>query len=60
MTIDEAIEGLSDLLTDGPYWPPEKRIEAVKLGIEALKRIKEQRIGWSPIDYYLLPGETQE
>lgn len=42
MTIDEAIVGLEDLLVDDPHFDPERRREAVKLGIEALKRIKSQ------------------
>jgi len=45
MTIDEAIEVLKDLDTTLPQFPPEKRREAVKLGLEALKGIVALRRG---------------
>ena len=34
--------------------------DAEKLGIEALKRLRDYRSGISPLDYPLLPGETEE
>jgi hypothetical protein len=60
MTLDEAIEVLQDLLGEGPYFRPEKRIEAVKLGIEALKRWKNFRDNSQTFGYSPLPGETEE
>ena len=41
MNIDKAIEILEDLDTTLPQFPPEKRRQATKLGIEALKAWKE-------------------
>ena len=60
MTIDQAIEELDKQLgpkysTSGSPWH-----NAMKLGIEALKFIKEHRIEWH-CDYPLkLPGETKD
>jgi len=56
----EAIEVLTDLLGDGPYWPEEKRRKAVKLGIEALKWVDLIRPTLPAISHKLLPGETEE
>lgn len=60
MKLDEAIVGLEDLLTDDPHFDPERRREAVQLGIKALKRIKGNRLYPQPTVYPLLPGETKE
>jgi len=59
MTLDKAIETLQDLDTMLPQFPPEMR-EAVKLLIEAGKRIKFWRQDNVYPDYTLLPGETEE
>jgi len=58
MTLDTAIEVLADLLGEGPYYDPEYRREAVKLGIEALKKVYRDRQLWRVPP--LLPGETEE
>ena len=57
MTIDKAIEILSDPRL-GCSWPtPRYEIEAIKLGIEALKAYqKSQEARWYPPGYKL-PGE---
>jgi len=60
MTLDKAIEIL-DLITDTPpSGANQDFVDAVKLGIEALKRIKDRRdlrTGW---EAQLLPGETKD
>ena len=60
MKLAKAIEILTDLDSTLPQSDPELRREAVNLGIEALKRIKDNRI-W-PHVYHGgdLPGETEE
>ena len=58
MTIDEAIQILSADETDcHPDTNPEVN-EATKLGIEALKRIKEGRQGYNQSIVRQLPEET--
>ena len=59
MTLDKAIEILEDLLGEGPQYPPDDRRDAVNLGIEALRLIKNDRV--SPFYAFtkLLPGETE-
>ena len=60
MTIDKAIEILVDYHERLPRGFNDDYIDAVKLSIEALKRIKTYRhsIGWRPS--ILLPGETKD
>lgn len=59
MKPDKAIEILTDLLGEGPQFPPDDRRNAVKLGIEALKwRAKWERASL-PDKWPLLPGETE-
>lgn len=60
MTIDEAIEILIDLDTSLPQSDPELRREAVKLGIEALKRQREDRLLNVWTFPRSLPGETED
>jgi hypothetical protein len=60
MTIDEAIKFLEDdvyvlLLTESPDF-----MDALKLGIEALKREKHRRDTETYVKHPLLPGETEE
>jgi hypothetical protein len=60
MTIDEAIKTLSDSLVgvemvDDPDLP-----DALKLGIEALKRVKSLRASGKPDRWSILKGETKE
>ena len=60
MTIEEAIKILEDILNFvKPGDPPEEH-DAVKLGIEALKRLQEHRYDHIDITYRALPGETKE
>ena len=58
MRIDEAIEILEDLDTTLPQFPPEKRREALRLGIEALEEVARARRLGPPLVGYRLPGET--
>lgn len=60
MTIDEAIERLTDETVQlrhrfSPNW-----IEALKLGIEALKLVDNLRFEGSPYYPKPLPGETED
>lgn len=59
MTIDKAIEILG-LRIKSPFVRanPDTK-DAIKLGIEALKRIKECRLADHTIKEDLLPGETE-
>lgn len=43
MKIEKAIEILTDLLGESPQYPPDDRRAAVKLAIEALRRIQGLR-----------------
>ncbi len=60
MTIDKAVEILDNYQADMCLTPATDLRDAVKLGIEALKRINEIRE--SPLGYteFRLPGETKE
>ena len=60
MTIDEAIKENEDSLSLFRLFASLERVEAMNLGIEALKREKERRhsIYWAGAA--LLPGETEE
>ena len=60
MTIRQAIEGLEDLLGNGPYFSPEYRRKAIELGIEALNRLNLQRQYPENVICVMLPGETEE
>lgn len=55
MTIDEAIAKLTDLVSIFSQQSEGDRAKALKLGIEALKRIIEEHE-----DDELLPGETKD
>jgi len=60
MTLQEAIENLQDLLhPEGDEVYPEVA-SAVKLGIEAMKRIREKRLNHWVLITPPLPGETEE
>lgn len=60
MKLTEAIEILTvNALEPGSYLPPDY-IDAVKLGIEALKRQKDWKARVSAHVYEPLPGETEE
>lgn len=59
MTLKKAKEILLDLLGDGPYFSPELRRKAVKLGGEALDRLLNLR-AYDDVRFgKLLPGETK-
>jgi len=60
MTIDQAIKQLQDALADKWCpWSPELK-QSINLGLEALKRCKEQRSGTALDEYDFLPGETKD
>jgi len=59
MTIDEAIKIQEDYLENPYSVQPELVKYAIKLGIEALKRIRENRHYALPQIPRLLPGETK-
>lgn len=59
MTLDKAIEILNDLLGEGKPLHPHDRIDAVKLGIEALVHVRADRRDPQTLSK-LLPGETEE
>ena len=60
MTIDEAITRIEVFLKDVSEGAPEKLDDALRLGIEALKRVREQReVGGYVRRQYPLPGETE-
>lgn len=60
MTIEEAIRILSAYAYENKTIPVQELDDAIKLGIEALKREKGQRTMGLPSPIVLLPGETRE
>ena len=60
MKIDEAIKILTDQAKAGYRYPREQRQAAIRLGIEALKRLKRNRNYRPFVDAGLLPGETKD
>jgi len=60
MTIDEAIEILELELHPSVKLSTHSSKDAVKLGIEALKRIQNSRRVWDVWNLGPLPGETKE
>lgn len=60
MNIEEAIEGLKWLLKVLPAAEYAHQKPAIKLGIEALKRIKQNRHDNYMSNDQLLPGEIEE
>ena len=60
MNIDKAIEILTFFSTDPDAFYFPNLTEAIKLGIEALKRIQSARLQWTDSPLHLLPGETEE
>lgn len=59
MTIDEAIEILRHYAEEATRHNLQDYAKAQGLGIEALKRIKEERGYAQVFNYLLLPGETE-
>jgi len=60
MTLDEAIEILGDIIRFVKPADPPYEHDAIKLGIEALKEVKDKRYLGTGYKYILLPGETEE
>jgi len=60
MTLDKAIEILNRVEPDSRPFDYEEEKEAIRLGIEALKRIQECRLADYMIKEDLLPGETDK
>jgi len=60
MTLVEAKKTLYDLVTTKPQVDPEKRREAVRLGIEAIKFTEAIRVHQFQPIFYALPGETKD
>ena len=60
MTIEEAIEIITELRREDRYSFDRKTIHALRLGIEALKRLRTIRADHADLDFPLLPGETRE
>jgi len=60
MTIDEAIKRLAPIAEGGRTYIGEIDKEAIGLAIEALKRVKGNRLYPQPTVYPLLPGETEK
>ena len=59
MTIDKAIEILKDIVNTAHYSDYPDDHGAIKLGIEALKRVRNDRgTSYQPV-WYPLPGETK-
>lgn len=60
MTLEEAISNNTGLVVHAGPMLRQVDIEAIRLGIEALKAWKEFRGSGSLMDKMLLPGETEE
>ena len=58
ITIDKAIELLDGFLSGPGAFKVRANRDAVKLGIEALQRVKQERTGYESYAPDLLPGET--
>ena len=58
MTIDEAIARLQQLNEGWPLGNKEPYFAALKLGIEALRRVEDMRIAPCTTADEMLPGET--
>ena len=60
MKIEKAIEILEGLIPIFSSPKPGDRADAIKLGIEAMKRIQEDRRVNDDLNPYPLPGETKD
>lgn len=60
MIIDEAIYRLNDLEAIDKEIGLDKDADAIRLGIEALNRLKEQRSRTALDEYDFLPSETKD
>jgi len=59
MTLEKALEILSQELLIKPLPHEQDFKDAVKLGIEALREVKMARFGGPTLEGELLPGETE-
>ncbi|MBA7545291.1 hypothetical protein ES705_37657 [subsurface metagenome] len=59
MTIDEAIKILEIVTHNYPQKGTDNFVDALKLGIEALKRLQVLRAPGPKEEYRLLPSETE-
>ena len=60
MKLDKAVEILNDYKMQSAFEATPDFEEAIKLGIEALKRLQRQRSGDLSLIKTPLPGETKE
>ena len=60
MKIEKAIEILTDRFPSAEEVEDDNLYDAIRLGIEALKRIKSDRIVNDDLNPYPLPGETKD
>ena len=60
MTLEKAIELMQTDIADIDYNYPSDLSDAMKLGVEALKRVKNERVLSYPLIYHFLPGETTD
>ena len=60
MTIDEAIKLLQEELLMPWFEDYPEAIDAIKLGVEALKYVKHMRPTFDGVPFELLLGETKE
>lgn len=60
MTLDEAIKELTDMLSKQQGTGLTRRIDAIKLGIEALRREQADRPAPPSVAFSPLDGETEE
>lgn len=60
MKIEKAIENNEGLVRHGGWLNGKDNVGAIKLGIEALKRIQYAREHFSLVQTNLLPGETED
>jgi hypothetical protein len=60
MTLQQAITILTDLLGECPQFSPDLRRQAVKLGIEPLKRIAEYQLAHLGLHFTPMPSETNK
>lgn len=60
LTIDKAIEILNNYLRGDEPDDPTKLPDAIRLSIEALKRVRGVENQYRSFQKWLLPGETEE
>ena len=60
MNVDKAISRMQYVIDDRPEIYSEEVYNALKLGIEALKRVKHERAFRIPFWANQLPGETEQ